>query len=136
MSFITKVFAQDDSWQRNPDALRGGSSGNDIVGAVTNPLPNYGNVDTGLILFFSNILRLVFVAGGIFAFINIVVAGFQYMTAAGDTKLLTAAWNRIWQSLVGLIIIVGSFAFASLFGYLIFGDAGFILNPKIYGPGK
>lgn len=136
MSFVIKAFAQDDSWQRNLDALRGGSSGDDIVGAVTNPLPHYGNVDTGLILFFSNILRLIFVAAGIFAFINLIVAGFQYMTAAGDTKALTAAWSRIWQSLVGLIIIVGSFALASLFGYLIFGDAGFILNPKIYGPGK
>lgn len=94
----------------------------------------YGNYQTGLIQFLSNILRLVFVVAGIYAFINLIIAGFEYMTAAGDAKKLTAAWSRIWQSLLGLMIIVGSFALAALFSYLIFGDAGFILNPKIYGP--
>lgn len=115
-------------------------SAEDIVGQITNPLPLYGGVvgTTGgpgaLILFFTNILRLIFVAAGIWAFFNIIVAGFQYMTAAGDTKALNAAWDRIWQSLLGLILIVGSFALAALFSYLIFGDPGFILNPKVYGP--
>lgn len=108
----------------------------DIVGTVTNPLPAaYQGVTTGgLILFITNILRLVFVAAGVFAFLNLVVAGFQYMNAGGDAKELTAAWGRIWQSLLGLILVVGSFALAALFGYVLFGDAGFILNPKIYGP--
>lgn len=94
----------------------------------------YGDVTTGLVVFFSNLLRLVFVGGGIYALVNLIVAGFQYMQAGGDTKMLTAAWNRIWQTLLGLVIIVGSFALAALFGYIIFGDASFILNPKIYGP--
>lgn len=113
----------------------------DIVGKVTNPLPSvYKNIGGttgqagGLILFFSNVLRLVFVVAGIYAFINFVIAGFQYMSAGGDSKALGDAWNRIWQSLWGLVIIVGSFALASLFGQLIFGDPTFILNPKIYGP--
>ncbi|MBI3956088.1 hypothetical protein HY339_02435 [Candidatus Gottesmanbacteria bacterium] len=114
------------------------SDASEIVGSVTNPLRNsYGDVAKqggGIILFFTNILRLVFVGAGIYALINLIIAGFQYMTAGGDTKALTAAWARIWQTLLGLIIIVGSFALAALFGYLIFGDAGFILNPVIYGP--
>lgn len=117
MTFIPKVFAQASS----------------IVGTVTSPLP-YGDVTKGLVPFFTNILRIFFVVAGILAFINFILAGFQYMTAAGDAKALQAAWDRIWQSLLGLILIVGSFALAALFGYLIFGDAGFILNPKIYGP--
>jgi len=106
-----------------------------IVGGVIEAPYQYGTVgDKGLILFFSNILRLVFVVAGIYAFINFIIAGFQYMSAGGDSKALTAAWGRIWQSLIGLVIIAGSFALASLFGYILFGDAGFILNPKIYGP--
>lgn len=108
----------------------------DLVGTVTNPLPRaYQGVTTGgLILFLTNILRLVFVAAGIFAFINLVIAGFQFMSAGGDAKALSAAWDKIWQSLLGLIIVVSSFALAALFGYVLFGDAGFILSPKIYGP--
>jgi hypothetical protein len=114
------------------------AAGNDIIGTVTNPLPapykNLTGGNGGFILFFSNILRLVFVVAGVFAFINFIVAGFQYMSAGGDAKALTSAWDRILQSLIGLIFIVGSFAIAALIGQLVFGDAGFILNPKIYGP--
>lgn len=110
-----------------------------IIGTVPNPLPAYGDVSNqggGIVGLLSNILRLVFVGAGIYALVNLIIAGFQYMTAGGDAKILTAAWNRIWQTLLGLIIIVGSFALAALFGYLIFGDAGYILNPVIYGPGN
>ncbi len=108
----------------------------DIIGTVTNPLPRayQGVTSGGLILFLTNILRLVFVAAGIFAFVNLIIAGYQYMSAGGDAKALEHAWSRIWQSLLGLILIVGSFALAALLGYVLFGDAGFILSPKIYGP--
>ncbi len=111
----------------------------DIVGSIESPLSNtgYGSIQSGAVgLFITNIIRLAFVAAGIYALFNFIIAGYSYMNAAGDSKKLSEAWNRIWQSLLGLIIIVGSFALASLFGYLIFGNAGFILNPTIYGPGE
>jgi len=111
----------------------------DIVGSIESPLSNtgYGSIQSGAVgMFITNIIRLVFVAAGVYALINFIVAGFKYMTAAGDSKKLSEAWSKIWQSLLGLVIIVGSFAIASLFGYLLFGDAGFILNPTIYGPGE
>lgn len=112
----------------------------DIVGKVTNPLPPaYKNIAAGsggggLILFFTNILRLTFVVAGIYAFINFIIAGYQYMTAGGDSKSLMAAWARIWQSLVGMVIVVGSFALAALLGQLLFGDPTAILSPTLYGP--
>lgn len=106
----------------------------DIVGTVKNPLA-YGSVTQGLLPFITNLVRLMFVGAGIYSFLNFIIAGFQYMSAGGDTKAITSAWARIWQSLLGLVIIVGSFALAALFGYLIFNDAGFILKPVIYGPG-
>lgn len=106
-----------------------------IVGTVTNPLPGgYKNIAGGVGLFISNILRLVFVVAGIWAFINFIIAGFQYMSAGGDPKALNAAWARIWQSLIGLVFVVGSFALAALIGQLLFGDPSAILNPVIYGP--
>ncbi len=108
----------------------------DLFGTITNPLNRYGGLDEdGLILFLTNILRLVFVAAGVYAFLNIIVAGFQFMNADGDSKAIATAWKRIWQSLVGLVLITGSFALAAVFGYLIFGDAGFILRPRVFGPG-
>lgn len=117
------------------DAGGGGLSG--IVGQIKSPIIKYGSATNGgLVLFFSNILRLIFVVAGILAFVNFIIAGFQYMGAGGDSKELEKAWGRIWQSFLGLIIIIGSFAFAALAGQLIFGDANFILNPQIYGPGN
>ena len=110
----------------------------DIIGNINNPLSgsygDYNSTTGGVTLLLSNILRFVFVAAGIYALFNIIIAGYQYMTAAGDSKALSAAWARIWQTLLGLIIIVGSFALAAIIGYLFFGDAGYILNPTIYGP--
>ena len=113
----------------------------EIVGTVDNPLPpayqgitGSSGSPGGLILFLTNILRLVFVVAGMFAFFNLILAGFQFMGAGGDAKAVEKAWGKIWQSLMGLILVVGSFALAALFGYLLFGDAGFILNPIIYGP--
>lgn len=111
---------------------------NNIIGTIDNPLPPAYQGITGspggLILFMTNILRLVFVVAGIYAFVNLVIAGFSYMSAGGDSKKVNDAWGKIWQSLLGLVIIVASFAMAALFGYILFGDAGFILSPKIYGP--
>ncbi len=113
----------------------------DIIGTVTNPLPaQYKNIigaagaGGGLILFLSNILRLVFVVAGIFAFFNFIIAGFQYMNAGGDSKSVSAAWDRIYQSLLGLVLIVGSFAIAALMGQVFFGSPSAILSPSIYGP--
>ncbi len=107
-----------------------------IVGTIDpgDAFKPYGDLGPGVTLFFSNLLRLVFIGAGIYTFMNLITAGFQYMSAGGDTKALTAAWARIWQTLLGLLIIVGSFALVSLFGYLFFKDPGFILHPKIYGP--
>jgi len=108
-----------------------------IIGTkITPPTGGYGGAQTGIVLLLTNVLRLAFAAAGILAFINFIIAGFQYMTAGGDSKALSSAWSRIWQSLIGLLIVVLSFALASLIGYIMFGDAKFILNPKVYGPGQ
>lgn len=119
MTLIDKIYAQDAT---------------SIIGTVENPLKYPGIPEGGLILFFSNILRLVFVVAGIYAFINLILAGFGYMSAGGDAKALTKSWDKIWQTFIGLAIIAGSFVLAALFGYIFFGDAMFILKPTIYGP--
>ncbi len=107
-----------------------------VVGTIT--MPNgFQNVDStsgGFAVLFSNILRLVFVAAGIFAFINFIIAGFEYMSAAGDSKKLSAALDRIWYSLLGLVVLVGSFALTAVVSQLFFGNPTYILNPTITGP--
>lgn len=91
--------------------------------------------DFGLILFFSNMLKLATVAAGLFGLINIILAGYGYLTAGGDAEKVTNAGRKITNSLWGLILIAASFTIAAIFGWLLFGDATMIIQPKITGAG-
>lgn len=108
---------------------------NNPFGCIDNPLPTTApGPGGGLIVLLSNILRLVFVGAGIFAFLRVVTAGIGFIGAGGDSKKIAAAWDSIWQSLLGLVIIVSSFAIAAIAGQLLFGNWLAILSPKVYGP--
>jgi hypothetical protein len=120
MSFFTTVYAACDP----------------IIGCVTPPSSiktlfdsNYKLV--GLIAFMNTILKFVFIVAGLYAFFNIIIAGFGFMTAGGDPKQFTKAWDRIWQTLLGLFIIVISFLFAALMGLILFGDPTALLQLKL-----
>lgn len=105
-------------------------------GNINNPLPSsYGNVNTGLPSFISNLLTIIFAAGGIFAFFNLVFAGFTYMTANGDKAKLEKALSSINMSLVGLLVMVAAGVITGIVSFLLFGKASFILAPNIIGPG-
>ncbi len=88
----------------------------------------------GLLYFANALLKLIITLAGLFAFLNIIIAGYQYMSAGGDSKKIGEATSKIWQSLMGLLLVAGSFVLAVIFGWLLFGDATAILMPKIYGP--
>lgn len=107
-----------------------------IIGPIDNPLQGYAGIQGGgLVKFFNNILRLLIIIGGVWALLNIIMAGYGFLSTADDPKRMIAAWGKIWQSLVGLLFILGSFVLAMIFGYLLFGEAMAILNPTLYGPG-
>lgn len=115
----------------------------DIFGTITDPLkkisgngyPDIYGQPSGLVMFLNNVVRLLIVVGGLFAFFNLVLAGYGFLSAGDDPKKMAAAWSKIWQSMMGLLFIVGAFVLAAIFGYLLFKDVGAILNPKLYGPG-
>lgn len=110
-----------------------------IFGTIRNPLEGgYGGLageGGGLIGFLNNVVRLLIVIAGLFAFFNLIFAGYGFLGAGDDPKKLASAWKKIWQSMIGLLFILGSFVLAAIFGYLLFGDPRAILAPKIYGPG-
>src|SRR3989344_3184316 len=115
----------------------------DFLGNVDNPLHTLGsgygdvaNTGGGLVGFLSNVLRFIAIAGGMWALFNMVLAGFQYISSGHDPKQTAVAWQKIYMSLIGLVIIVASYALAAILGFLLFGNATAILNPQIYGPGE
>lgn len=103
---------------------------NNPFGCVTKPTQLKGDLLTLL----NNALRVIFIVAGIYAFLRFVLAGVSFINAGGDVKKISGAWNSIWQSMLGLVIIVSSFAVAALMGQILFGDYTAILNPKVYGP--
>jgi len=113
-------------------------------GSYTNPfgsigLPeNFGYEDlcnNGLTVFATNVIKIAIVAAGLFAFINFLLAGFLYISSSGEPKKTAAAMQKINMSLIGLVIMVASFALAVIVGQLLLGDPAAILSPTIYGPG-
>lgn len=114
-----------------------------IFGTIENPLGTafgeagqYSTVTSGLPLLISNIVRLVTVVAGLWMFFNFITAGFTYITAGGEAEKINRAWQMIWQSLIGLVIVVAAFVIAGIASQFLFGDVKTILNPVIYGPGK
>jgi hypothetical protein len=81
-------------------------------------------------------IKLITVVAGIWAFLNLIMAGFRYITASNDVKAVETAWQSISMSLIGLIIIVSSFTITAVISYIIFGDATYILNPQLTGVGS
>lgn len=115
----------------------------DIIGPIDPPdvLTNgYGKdvqgsgPGTGLIGLVSNIIKLVMVVGGLWAFINLILAGITFITSGDKPEELTKANNRMTMSLLGLVLMVGSYVLAAIIGKVLFNEWNFILNPNIYTP--
>lgn len=114
-----------------------------IFGTIENPLGTtfgeaggYASVESGFGLLLTNIVRLVTIAAGLWSFVNLLIGGFTYITANAEAEKLVQAWAKIWQSLIGMVIIVGAFALTGIISKLLFGSYTTILNPVIYGPGS
>ncbi len=122
-----------------PGTLTNGSNSS-IFGNVTPPqgVQAYdaaagGNI--GLLLFLSNMIKLVTVGAGLFVVFNVVYAGIMYVSSMGDSSVHAKVRDQLTYSVIGLVLIAASYAIAILVGFIFFGDPGFIINPKVCGPG-
>ncbi len=115
----------------------GGSA--DIFGTIEAPVgvaeynAQAGTGGLGLMIFFSNIIRLISIVAGLWVFVNFLLAGFTYVTAAGDSGATKKVYDKIIMSVIGLVIIASSYTIAGIASLLLFGRADFILNPSLIG---
>lgn len=89
---------------------------------------------SSLIVIFSNLFKTSIVVAGLYALINIVLAGYQFLSAGGDSKAITKGWEKIYQSLLGLLVVAGALVLMGIFGYILFGDATIFINPPVFEP--
>jgi hypothetical protein len=102
-----------------------------VIGPVPNPTRFASPNGEGLFLFLGNILKLVGTVAGIYMIIQIILGGIGYISASGDPKKAQMAWAKIYQSLMGMIIISSAFVLAAVVERI----TGIrILSPIIYGP--
>ena len=105
-----------------------------IFGQIQPPeaLNNFGTVEQGAVgKLLDLLIRTLIVGAGIYALINLVLAGYAFISAGDDPKKVAGAWAKIWQTLLGLAVAAGSFVLAAIFGKLVFNDFMFLLKPKI-----
>ena len=91
-----------------------------------------GGQNIGIIVFASNLLQLFAIIAGIWAMFNFSVAGYMYITAMSDAGVTEKVKEKVTMTAIGLAIIAGSYIIAGLIGLVMFGDATFIINPKLY----
>ncbi|MFA5828507.1 MAG: pilin [Candidatus Shapirobacteria bacterium] len=113
-------------------AVDPGGGGSPIIGTIKPPID--GNPyfeEGGIFLLIGNIFKLAGTIGGLFFIIQVILAGYEYITAGGDSKKTEAAWAKIWQSILGIIIIASAFTLAGVIERI----TGIpILTPNVYGP--
>ena len=106
-----------------------------IFGPIdTPPASNFATLENnGLTLFITRLVQLFFVLSGLYIMINIILAGYKYLTADGNAQALQQANAQIYNSFIGGIIIASSLLITAIISWIIFGDPTFILNPRIFG---
>lgn len=89
---------------------------------IYNPVLPKSLSDTSDPTFLQNVLqlgiRLFFVAGAIVFFFMLLIGGIKWISAGGDKARLEGAQKQITHALVGLAILLSTFAIIGLIGYL------------------
>ena len=94
----------------------------------------FGGGLEGLPLFLSVILRTLVVIAGIYGLLNFILAGYGFLSGAGDPKKIADATAKIWQTVIGVMVTAGSFLLAAILGQVLFGDVNAILGIRIFTP--
>ena len=94
---------------------------NSPLAFIVNPALNdiLGNqTDTGfarsLGAFFGNLLNVAFGLGGVYFFFNLLRGGFEYINAGGEKEKIHQAYERIKNSLLGIVIILSAFVASNI----------------------
>lgn len=80
------------------------------------------------------VLKTLIMGAGIYAVINILLAGYAFISASGDPKRISDASSKIWHSVLGFVIAAGAFVIAGIIGQILFGDPDAILQLKYFTP--
>lgn len=110
------------------------------IAQISNPVLDGGLLETNaqaatsgqsFARYFLHLWNAIVVVGAIAVLVFFLWGAIEWITSAGDKGKLENARNRITQSMLGLIILVGSYTIISFVSQLFFGDGFNILQPKL-----
>src|SRR3990167_5336196 len=88
------------------------------IGTIEPPesVPNLGAEDPSS--FVAGIVRagiqLLLISSFIIALLWTIFAGYRFITSGGDSKATGQAWTQLYWGLIGMMVVVGSFAIIKL----------------------
>jgi hypothetical protein len=103
------------------------------IGTITPPraVTQAGTYATGPGKILQLVMTVIIAVSGVYALINFLLAGLGFIAAGSDPSKIEKAWTKIWQTIVGLLLVAGSFTLAAIVGKLIFNDWTALLTPEI-----
>lgn len=95
----------------------GGGGGNAAIGTI-NPGQSVPSVSGDPSAFVASLIRnsisLLIIVAFILDLIWTIIGGIRFITAGGDPKTTGAAWSQIYWGMIGMVVVVGSFAIIKL----------------------
>jgi cbb3-type cytochrome oxidase subunit 3 len=95
-----------------------GGNKEDVTGKIINPILNIQTSKTIGVSYFQMLLtlliRLVYIIGGVYFFAMFLLGGIRWIYSAGDKGKLETAQKQITSALMGLAILLLSFAIIEL----------------------
>ena len=88
------------------------------IGRIVPPAGKVPDVGTDPSAFVASLIRngltLLITAAFVIDLIWIIFAGYRFIFAGGESKNISSAWSQIYWGLLGMVIILGSFAIIKL----------------------
>jgi hypothetical protein len=111
---IPDAFAQSSLWQSQEGLGR--SAGQNPVGDVFG-----GGAPEDPRVIVANLIRIALGFIGIILVVLLIIAGFRWMTSAGNQDAVSKSKSQIVSAIIGLIIIVASYALAEFITSCVYG---------------
>lgn len=90
-----------------------------IAQEITNPVTTRfgtGAPSVALASIIATVWRTAITLGGLALLVMLILGGFEWITAGGDKGKIESAREKITQSIVGLLVLLGTVAISSFIG--------------------
>ena len=87
---------------------------NPVINTNLGLAPNTGYAPAMLQLLLRNIINFAFGIAGLWFFFQLIIGGYNYLTAGGDKEAVLKAQKRLQNAVIGLLIVVAVFTLTNV----------------------